>query len=143
MHILEAFDSSSCLILPPTIRPDIYDQLMHLQSVISKVAIPSANFGKSVSIEHQQAPSQIIPSQPGMAQHRHSTSERTTSLSTQECASLTTEIEEDMNLVRADLVKMGHISGALMTKFRLRYRIYPVEVARIWYVRFCFAAHIT
>ena len=137
MHILEAFDSSSRLVLPPTIPPDIYDQLMHLESSISKAATPSANVGtgRSASIDHQQAPSQIISSQPGT----HSiTSERTASLSTDGRASLTTEIEEDMELVRDDLVQMGRISGDLMTKFRLRYRIYPIEMARIWFVKFKF-----
>ena len=141
MHILEAFDSSSRLVLPPTIPPDIYDQLMHLESLISKAAPPPANVGGgSSSIDRQLAPSQIMSSRAGT---HHSTLERTASLSTDGRASLTTEIEEDMELVRDDLVQMGRISGDLMTKFRLRYRIYPVEVARIWYVRFCFAAHIT
>lgn len=56
--------------------------------------------------------------------------------------SLSTEIEEDMKLLRDNLAQMGHISGELMTKFRLRYRIYPIEVARIWFVQFRQTMHI-
>ncbi len=138
MHILEAFDSSSRLVLPPTIPPDIYDQLMHLESLILKAATPPANLG-TASTDHQRAPSQIISSQPEI---HHSTLERTASLSTEGRASPTTEIEEDMNLVRNDLVQMGRISGDLMTKFRLRYRIYPIEMARIWFVKFRFFVRI-
>ncbi len=76
MHVLEALDSSSRLVLPPTIPPDIYNQLMDLESLISKAAMPPANMGT------------------------HNTLERTANLSTNGRARLTTEIVEDMKHVR-------------------------------------------
>ncbi|KJA22492.1 hypothetical protein HYPSUDRAFT_649710 [Hypholoma sublateritium FD-334 SS-4] len=130
MHILEAFDSSSRLVLPPTIPPDICDQLIRLQSLISKATSPlNMTTGRSAPVDRQRIPDQTISSQSGT--HRDA-SNWTTTLSTERQVLLSAEIEEDMILVRDDLAQMGLISGELMTKFRLRYRIYPIELARIW-----------
>lgn len=104
MHILEAFDSNSRLVLPVTIPIDIRDQLIHLQSLLSQNGLPLSN---------RSSP-----------QHTAS-SHGEGSLSA---------IEEDINLIKDQLSQRGLIYGELLNKLRLRYHVQPVEVAQIWFV---------
>ena len=52
MHILEAFDSNSCLILPHTIPVDIHEELIRLQS---SLVVPS----QSATLHTEQPSSKI------------------------------------------------------------------------------------